>query len=125
MALMALPWALDGGIFDVRLLKDPADVIVSEANLPAKTELPVPNRKVTVLSPKAIQERADKQGDFLYFKFGPFRPTRKGIRVAISLVWAIATTSEATYLSGGGATLDFEKREGKWQLLPVTNRWIS
>jgi hypothetical protein len=125
LAEMALQWAVDGGISDFKLVKDPENLIVSEANLSNKMELKLPDRVITVLSPSNVQERADKEGDFLYFRFGPFIGYRDTARLTITLVWAVSSRSEAQYLSGGGATLKFERREGKWTMLPVTNRWIS
>jgi hypothetical protein len=125
LAQMALAWAIDGGISDVKLIKDPATVIVSTANLPAKTTLTLPARTVRVLPPAGIQTEADHKGDFLYFRFGSFTGTAETARVAVSLVWAISKHSQHLYLSGGGATLSFEKHDGTWQLLPVTDRWMS
>ncbi len=126
LAELTLQWAIDGGIDDFKLAKDPSNLVVSNANLPAKTVMVVPGRTVTVLSPPAIQARADKEGDFLYFRFGGFSFNKDArAEVAIALVWAVSIHSTAHYLSGGGATLIFEKRNGKWELLPVTNRWMS
>jgi hypothetical protein len=45
--------------------------------------------------------------------------------VPIALVWAVGMQSKTPYLSGGGATLQFEQRDGKWTLLPVNERWAS
>ncbi len=132
LAEMALQWAIAGGVDDFKLVKDPANLVVSTANLPEKTELHVPGHTVTILSPRAIQARADKQGDFLYFRFDGlsfkdgFRLNKFGqAEVPIALTWAVSIHSTTQYLSGGGATLTFEKRNGKWELLPVTNRWMS
>jgi hypothetical protein len=125
MAETALQWAAEGGLPDFKLVKDPANLVVSVANLPAKIEITVPNRKITLLPPEQIHAAADKDGDFLYFRFGPFRGDSAHASVMIALVWSVASNSKAQYLSGGGATLEFERREGKWQLLPVTNLWMS
>jgi hypothetical protein len=125
IAQVALQWAADGGLPDFKLVKDPSTLVVSVANLPAKLEITVPNRKVTVLPQEQIHAEADKDGDFLYFRFGPFRGDKSHATVVIALVWSVASNSKAQYLSGGGATLEFERQEGKWQLLPVTNLWMS
>ena len=133
LAERALQWAIAGGIDDFKLVKDPSNLIASDANLPLKAAVAVPGRKVTLLSPRAIQSRADKEGDFLYFRFDGFSFNRGGFsvnkfgqaEVSIALVWAVSVHSTAHYLSGGGATLTFEKHNGKWQLLPVANRWMS
>jgi len=125
LAEMALQWAVDGGISDFKRVKDPANLIVSTANLPPKIALKLAGRTVSVLPPAKIQARADKDGDFLYFRFGSFSRDKEKARVALWLVWAVSQHSSAFYLSGGGATLNFERHDGTWQLLPVTDRWMS
>jgi len=125
LAEIGLQWAVDGGLSDFALVKDPVNLIVSNANLPDKSELKLTGRTLTVLSPQQIQERANKEGDFLYFRFGAFIGYKDRARVTVGLVWAVSSQSESQYLSGGGATLKFERRDGKWTLLPVTNRWMS
>ena len=125
LAEMALQWAADGGIPDVKLAQDASNLIVAELNLPKDVKLQVPGRTVTVVSRLKIQARADLQGDFLFFQFGRFSSKDDHASVSISLLWAISVQSTQQYLSGGGAQLEFEKRDGKWQLLPVTERWMS
>lgn len=125
LAVMALRWAVDGGIQDFKLAKDPTQLVVEHTHLPANTRLRVPRHTVTLLSAPRIQARADRSGDFLYFRFGPFEGTAEHASVPISLLWAVSVHSTVRYLSGGGATLSFEKRNGRWQLLPVTSHWVS
>lgn len=125
LSVMALQWAIDGGIADFKLLKDPSHLVVANFNLPKRAELHLPGREVTLLSLLRIQALADMQGDFLYFRFDRLRGSERHATVAIALVWAVSAKSRTPYLSGGGATLEFEKRDGRWQLQPVTNRWMS
>jgi hypothetical protein len=125
LAELALQWAVDGGIPDVKLLKDPSKLVVLSTNLPPRTELHVPNRTVSLQSPISIQARADMRGDFLYFRFGPIARAQDHATVPIALVWAVGVRSKTAYLSGGGATLHFEQRDGKWTLRPVQERWAS
>jgi len=125
LAEQALRWAVDGGIGDVKLMKDPASIVVADYNLPKRVKLEVPGRQVRVMSFARIQLEADRLGDFLHFRFDRFKPDGPRVTVAIALVWAVGSTSRTPYLSGGGATLEFEKRDGQWQLLPVTNLWMS
>ena len=125
LAELALQWAVDGGLADFTRVKDPAKLLVSTANLGPKMVLKLPGRSVSILSPARLQAQADNSGDFLYFRFGPFRRDQQGTRVTLSLAWAVSTHSSTLYLSGAGATLHFEKHAGKWRLLPVTDRWMS
>jgi len=125
LAEMALQWAVGGGLPDVNLLKDPKTLTVADFNLPKNTELKVPGHKVVVASLPRIQAIADIKGDLLYFRFGQFKGSDVRASVPIALLWAVSVKSKEVYLSGGGATLDFEKVNGAWQMLPVTNRWQS
>jgi len=125
VAQMTLQWAVDGGIADFKLVKDPSEVIVADIYLPKNTKLVLANRKTTVMSLLRIQATADVKGDFLYFRIGPMSSKGTHATVPIALLWAIGVQSKTPYLSGGGATLEFEKRDGKWVQLPVTNRWMS
>ncbi len=125
MAELALKWAADGGLQDVKLMKDPSTLVVANTGLPAKVVLEVPDHKVVVAPLVRIQAMADSRGDFLYFRFGRFTGTPQRASLSISLVWMVSEQSRTPYLSGGGATLDFEKRDGKWELLPVSNHWMS
>jgi hypothetical protein len=125
LAEMALRWAIDGGIPDFKLVKDPSTLIVARTNLPKAPNLRLPGRTVVLLSPQRIQARADAQGDFLYFRFDRWGGDARHATVAIALIWAVSRTSKEHYLSGGGATLEFQKRDDTWQLLPVNERWTS
>jgi hypothetical protein len=125
LATLALQWAVSGGIADFKLVKDPSHLVVSSAQLPKRTQLALPGRNVAVLSPRRIQQRADRQGDFLYFRFERFRRHGTRASVALALLWAVSVHSTAHYLSGGGAVLTFEQCDGTWHLLPVRKRWMS
>ncbi|MBI3785463.1 MAG: hypothetical protein HY270_18890 [Deltaproteobacteria bacterium] len=125
VAEMALEWAVVGGISDFHLVKDPSLLIVADFNLPKNAVLKVAGHKVSLLPLQDIQTMADDRGDFLYFRFAPFIRHAERIDVPISLVWAVGAKSTTIYMSGGGATLNFERQNGKWILLPVTEHWMS
>ena len=125
LAELALRWAVDGGIADVKLMKDTTTLVVVDTHLPAGVRLAVEGRTVRVLTPAAIQAEADRVGDFLHFRFDRVTGDASHASVPIALVWAVGKGSTVLYLSGGGATLDFERRDGAWVLLPVSNRWMS
>lgn len=125
IAELSLQWAVEGGIGDFKLLKDPSHLIVANFNLPKDATLTLPGRSIQLLSLLRIQAEANHGGDFLYFRFNRLDGDGEHAKVAIALIWAVAEHSTTQYLSGGGATLDFEKHDGKWQLQPVMNRWMS
>lgn len=122
---MALQWGIDGGIPDFKMVKDPSTLVVANFNLPKDVKLELAGRTIKVFSLLRIQAEANHGGDFLYFRFNRLDGDAEHAKVAIALVWAVAEDSKTQYLSGGGATLDFEKRDGKWLLQPVMNRWMS
>jgi hypothetical protein len=125
LAEMALQWALDGGIGDVKLIKDPSNPVVADLHLSKKMKLELPGRTIKLFSLLRIQAEANFGGDFLYFRFNRVDGDAEHAKVAIALVWAVAENSRQHYLSGGGATLEFVKHAGKWQLQPPMNRWTS
>jgi hypothetical protein len=126
LASLALQWAVEGGIGDVSLLKEPTRLIVVDQHLPSGARLVVPDRTVVLLSPVRIQAQADVKGDFLYFLIGPFDAQGTRVRVPIRLAWAISVREQhLPHLSGGGAILEFEQQDGKWQRLPVEEQWSS
>jgi len=125
LAEMALQWAFDGGISDVKLMNDPSNLVVANFNLSRDMKLELPGRTINLYSLLSIQAQADRSGDFLYFRFDRIDGNAEHAKVAIALVWAVGEHSGKQYLSGGGATLDFVKRDSKWQLQPVMNRWMS
>jgi len=125
IAELSLQWAIEGGISDFKLLKDPSHLIVANFNLPKGVKLALPGRTIQLFSLLRIQAEANHGGDFLYFRFNRLDGDGEHAKVAIALMWAVAEQSATQYLSGGGAMLDFEKHDGKWQLQPVMNRWMS
>lgn len=125
LAEMSLQWAIDGGIGDFKLVKDPTNLVVATFNLQKGMKLELPGRTLQLFSLLRIQAEANHSGDFLYFRFNRLEGDGEHAKVAVALIWAVAEHSATQYLSGGGAMLDFEKRDGKWQLQPVMNRWMS
>ncbi len=126
LASLALQWAVEGGIGDVGLLKDPTRLIVAAHYVPSDALLVVPNRTVVLMSLVRIQAHADVTGDFLYFVIGPFQARGERVRVPVKLEWAISVNEQhLPHLSGGGAILEFERKDGQWQRLPVVEQWSS
>jgi hypothetical protein len=88
-------------------------------------KLELPGRTIHLYSLLTIQALANRTSDFLYFRFDRLEGDSEHAKVAIALIWAVGENSGKQYLSGGGATLEFRKRDDKWQLQPVMNRWMS
>ena len=70
--------------------------------------------RVMTLSPREIQRKADREGDFMYLVFTQFDV--KGVKVLVTLTktWAKGRSSTMIYLSGGAETYEYQRKNGKW-----------
>jgi hypothetical protein len=103
---------------DYKLLRNPRRVVISTSNL----KLPPPRLrgvKLIPLSPKAIQARANKRGDFLYLRLGVITAGPNGPRLWIYNRWVLSARSikrRKIMLSGGALLLEFSKvQDGGWR----------
>ena len=62
----------------------------------------LPGINIILLTPDAIQEKADAEGDFTYLRFTSFEIQRDGVLVNLDNIWAVGKDSMYAYLSGGG-----------------------
>jgi len=109
-------------------------IIVSKENLD-KLNLPkylkqgslsIKNVEVIYLTPKEIQERANKDGDFMYLRLVNIETNILTAKLTVASNWAQSNNSKATYLSGGAAHLSLARTlTGKWVVLPFEKRYIS
>jgi hypothetical protein len=96
------------------MMKAKGGIVLSAKNIKRKLIPRLSQFKLLVLQPREIQEKADREGDFLYLLFSQFDV--KGSRVVVTLnkVWARAKTSNVTYMSGGRVTYEYRKVNGRW-----------
>lgn len=109
---------------DYGLIKDKQNVILSSENVPANADLKLAEFKISFLSPDKIQEKADREGDFLFLSFGEIIANGNNMFVVLKNSWIKSRTSKMLYLSGGGMFLEFQKKDGKWVGTNVGG-WIS
>jgi hypothetical protein len=78
-----------------------------------------------LLSPDEIEEKANRDGDFLYLRFKEVKIGIFKSSVSLDNAWISSKDSNGVYLSGGGLTLQFYNILGKWIESPFRQRWIS
>ena len=119
-------------IQDYNLIEDKANIVLSSENVDPSLLPQISGVTLTLHSPEQIQEKADQQGDFLYLRFKEITPALsvaegvKDSKIIVSLenAWAIGKNSTTAYLSGGGFTVEYHLKNGKW-VGEVTVTWIS
>ena len=99
-------------------------IIVSTENIKAEWFKGVTDLKLKFMSQSQIQQKADREGDFLYVSFPYFKV--KGLCVAVEVAnsWAVGKNSGVGYLSGGGSRYEFRKESGKW-IKKSIGGWVS
>ena len=127
---LALKWALvEQSIPDFGLLDDQQNIILSLENIDAEMVPQLPGINFILLSPDEIQRKADADGDFLHLSFQQFLfvpgVSDSKAEVSINNSWAVGKDSRVGYLSGGGCTLEFHKKDGAWMLDDSMACWIS
>ncbi len=74
----------------------------------------MPQIKLLVLTPHEIQEKANREGDFLYLLFSQFDIKDSKVVVTLRKVWAKGKASNVTHMSGGAETYEYRKVNGRW-----------
>ncbi|HRI03069.1 MAG TPA: hypothetical protein PLL77_04950 [Pyrinomonadaceae bacterium] len=115
---------LDKQIPDYGLIKDKKNVVLSTENIPSAYVPRLPGINLILLSPAKIQEKADREGDFVFLSFVNIAANGNKIMVVLTNTWVKSKNSTKRYLSGGGVFLEYHKANGKWVGKPVGG-WIS
>ena len=106
---------VDAGLSDFDLLrKTQGGVVVSAVNIKPEWLPKMSGINFLVLTPQAIQRKADLEGDFMYLVFTRFDTKMLKVMVALDRIWAQAKDSNLRHLSGGGETYEYKKASGKW-----------
>lgn len=116
---------VSGKIPDYNLIKDKKNIIISSENIESNLLGVLAGMKFTILTPLEIKEKANKEGDFLYLKFKKIDINIMKATISIDNNWAVDNKSKVSYLSGGGMTITFHKRFGKWIEDTTREMWIS
>lgn len=110
---------------DYELLKRQGRIVLSTENLDPKIIPKLPGVDMIMLSSEEIQEKADREGNFLYLRFKKIDIGIINASVSLDNFWKRSKDSTKGYLSGGGFTLNFYNVLGIWIESPVRQSWIS
>lgn len=105
----------DNLVSDFELMMKAKDgIVLSDKHLKASLVPKIPEIRILTLSPREIQQKADREGDFMYLVFTQFDV--KGVKVLVTLTktWAKRKSSTMIYLSGGAETYEYQRENGKW-----------
>lgn len=93
-------------------------VVLSTENIESSWIPVIPGYKLLRLTPVEVQQKANRQGDYLYWRFDKIRIRGLCVAVTVSHVWAAATSSmetgQRTLLGERLFIYVFRKQSGKW-----------
>ncbi|WP_315113187.1 hypothetical protein [Clostridium intestinale] len=115
----------NGDLPDYDFVKNYENIIVSSENLDNEILPEVLSKKLIVMTPYEIKEKANKEGDFLYLTFKNISIDNQNASIVIENTWAISDNSKETYLSGGGIKVKFHKSFGAWKENSTREVWLS
>jgi hypothetical protein len=109
---------------DYRILAEKTPIVLSSMCL-GDYQPNIPEVELQILTIYEIQQKANRDGDFLYLNFKYIRVHSSGhVSVSLDNNWIRAKDSTKGYLSGGGFTLDMYKNEDAWEIYRSAG-WIS
>ena len=91
---------IEKDIPDFDLLRSYPTIVLSTENITPELVPNLPGINIILLTPDAIQEKADAEGDFTYLRFTSFEIQRDGVLVNLDNIWAVGKDSMYAYLSG-------------------------
>lgn len=123
IAEKALTWALAGGLPGAKAFPEAGDVDVVDLRFPPLKEVEVPGRKVVLSSLVLLQGKADVGGTRPVLLLNSIAVKDTIGKVSVSLQWLTSHSKPTTPPPVQGAMLQFEKRNGVWELGEVVERW--
>ena len=109
---------------DYRILAEKTPIVLSSICL-GDYQPQITGVELLVLTPYEIQQKANREGDFLYLNFKYIRVHSSGhVSVSLDNNWIRAKDSTKGYLSGGGFTLDMYRNGDAWEIY-LSAGWIS
>ena len=99
-------------------------IIVSTGNIKSEWLKNLTFPKMKFMSRTQIQQKADREGDFLFVSFPYLKVKGQCVALEVSNTWAIGKNSKTVYLSGGGYRYEFRKVNGKWIMKELVG-WVS
>ena len=100
-------------------IKDSQDIILSTIGMDPDLDLAFPGVHLILLTPDAIQKRADQQGYLTFFQLEDVESTCSGVRISLDTHDTIRNDST------NGITLEFYKQmDGSWQVRDWRRIWM-
>lgn len=100
---------VDGKIPAYEMIKDNESIVLSTENIDLSLIPKLPGVNFTLLSRDEIQEKADREGDFLYLRFHQLKIEDFKVLISLDNTWAVSKDSKVLYLCGGGFTIEYTK----------------
>jgi hypothetical protein len=98
-----------GEIPAYEVIKNNESIVLSTENIDLALMPKVDGVNFTLLSQDQIQDKANREGDFLYLRFGEVKREDTKVTVSLDNTWAASENSTMGYLSGGGFTIEYTK----------------
>lgn len=111
--------------YNILLEKSNNNIVLSTENIDTSWIPQLPGISITVLSPSAIPEKANKDGEFLYLRFKKIEIGNLTATISLDNTWISQKNENVGHLSGGGFTLKFYNVLGNWVESPMIESWIS
>jgi len=110
---------------DYHIIEDKENIVLSTENIDPDLVSRISGVNLTLLDPDRIQEKADREGDFLFLRFKQIQINGSRVIVSLDNTWAVSKNSQVGYLSGGGFTIGYNRDLfGRW-VGEIIVRWIS
>lgn len=110
---------------DYHMLEGQGNMILSTENITADLQATAAKLGLTLMVPEEIQEKANRDGDFLCLKFSQVEIGLLRASISLDNIWVRSQDSTQGYLSGGGMKLTFYNLLGRWLLSPMKTMWVS
>lgn len=116
------------GAPDLNYMSEKKNLVLSTKHLFAHERPEIEGLSFVFLTQDEIQEKANREGDFLYLEFQSMNIEGNKAVISLENRWSVSEQSQENglgYLSGGGVELTFHKRKGDWVMEGVSKQWIS
>jgi hypothetical protein len=110
---------------DYNMIQDKENIVLSTENINPQQVPRIAGVNLILMTPQEIQEKANREEDFLYLRFGDIIQSDSKIVISLDNTWAVKKGSQSRYLSGGGFEIEYEKINGTWKESGEISIWIS
>ena len=110
---------------DYNQIEKQKHILLSTENIKPELVPKIEGIELVLLNPEELEKRAGKAGGVIfYFRFVMFEMKDSKILVHLDNIPMYAENFTERFLVGGGFTVEFEKKSGKWVGV-ITGSWIA